>query len=798
MLYPKNLEKKLGFDQIRTLLKEKCLSSLGASFVNKIRFSSDYQLVKKLLEQTEEFRQILISGESFPSSGYLDVSESLEKIKVEGTFLNEEEFFNLKLSLSTIFSCLLFFKQHQEDYPNLAAVSCSVVLEKDIVKLIDAKIDEKGKLRNNATPELQRIRTQIQSSQVHLRRMLDKMIRQSKSNGMTPEDMSLTVRDGRMVIPVNASHKRQIKGFIHDESSTGQTVFIEPAEALEVNNEIRELEYRERREIIRILTELTDHIRPETDVLKRAYHFLGMVDYIRAKAQFALDTEAEMPELVKNKEIEWWVAKHPLLLLAHKRLNKPVVPLHIRFSPKNRIILVSGPNAGGKSVTLKTVGLIQYMMQCGLLPPMMAHSKVGLFRSIFIDIGDEQSIENDLSTYSSHLTNMKHFTNFADKHTLFLIDEFGTGTEPQFGGAIAEAILDKLNQLKAFGVINTHYANLKKFAENHHGLINGAMRFDMDKLEPIYELEIGKPGSSFALEIAQKIGLPKEVLQEAKQKVGHSHVRFDRLVGELEHEKRKLKKETEKAEKRDLRLKSVVQEYEELKTFVEEKRKTLINEAKLEAKRIVEEANQQVEKTIRVIKERKAEKEATKKAREKLQSFKEKIKPEKVSVPQSSEEVQVVGGEITVGSSVRIKGQETIGEVTALRGKDVEVRFGALSSKMKANRLEKVSRKERRKAERGSAAHSFKGFNINAKMANFNPKLDVRGKRVEEVFQILINFIDEASMLGIPEVQIVHGKGSGALKDFIRAELKGYPQVKSFADEHADRGGAGITVVKMK
>ncbi|BDD03484.1 endonuclease MutS2 [Aureibacter tunicatorum] len=803
MIYPKNIESKIGFDQIRELLKEECLSNLGVSFVDKVRFSSDFHLIDKLLKQTEEFRRILVTGESFPSTNYLDVTEALNKIRVEGSFLLEEEFFDLKLSLKTILSCMRFFKDNEEEYPLLSQLSGAVEVDLSLSSEIDSKIDDKGQLRNNASSELQRIRGSIVSFQQQLRKTMDSLIRQAKKNGYAPDDMSLTIRDGRMVMPVYSTYKRKVKGFIHDESATGQTVYLEPAEVLELNNEIKELEYEERREIIRILMALTDRLRPHIEPLLRSFHFLGMVDFIRAKAKFAIRIEASLPTLVKRRLVDWRDTRHALLYLAHQELNKPIVPMNMELDHEQRIVLISGPNAGGKSVTLKTVALTQYMVQCGLLPSMREDSVVGVFKSVFIDIGDEQSIENDLSTYSSHLTNMHFFLRFADKGTLFLIDEFGTGTEPQFGGAIAEAILEQLHGNKAYGVINTHYSNLKKFAEKQKHIVNAAMRFDLNKLEPTYQLEIGQPGSSYAFEIAKKIGLSNAVIDSAKSKMGYTQVRYDKLLSELEHEKAKVRKHNVEIERKNRRLEKAIQDYEELKDRVDTKKKDILNSARNEASQILNLANREVEKTIRTIKEKNAEKAATKKARENLESIKEKVKPKQQQLKKSAtEEIVKEAGEIVSGVLVRVKGQSTVGEVLAIRGKDAEVALGGLTSKIKVNRLERVSRKlqrqlEHEKEKNTGVTQSFKGLDINKKMANFTNNLDLRGKRVEEAYTLLESFLDEASMLGIPELRIVHGKGDGILKEFVRQQLRNYSKRIKFADEHVERGGAGVTVVTM-
>ena len=801
MLYPKEIESKLGFDKIRSFLKSECLSSLGASFVNKLRFSNDFSLIQKLLNQTEEFKSILLTGENFPSTHYFDVNNSLKKLEIEGTFLSEEEFFDIYRSLKTITSCFHFFQQKSEHYPNLQELTNHVELDQTVIKAIDRKIDDKGKLRNNASPTLQEVRMSLNSKQVQLRNMLDKILRKAKSDGITPDDVSLTVREGRMVIPVTASNKRAIKGFIHDESATGQTVFMEPAEALEINNDIRDLEYQEKREVIRILTELTKVLRAELYPLRKAYHFLGIVDFIRAKAKFAIKVEANLPKLSKKCELEWRDAKHPLLYLAHLEQNKGVVPLNLKINENQRIILVSGPNAGGKSVSLKTLGLVQYTIQCGLLPSISSDSTAGIFNNIFIDIGDEQSIENDLSTYSSHLSNMSYFIKQASEKTLFLIDEFGTGTEPQFGGAIAESILEKLNEKKAHGFINTHYANLKKFAEKNEGVINAAMRFNMDKLAPTYELELGKPGNSFALEIARKMGIPHSVLAQAKKKVGYSQVNFDKLIGQLETEKIKLKETNARITQKENKLKQTQLHYTELKSKLENKKTELLNKARVEAKNILDTSNKKVEQAIRQIKEVNAEKEKTKEIRSKLEEHKATVKVRKAK-KEPSTEVEVIGGAIKVGSSVRVKGQEAIGEVAKLMAKDAEVSFGSLVSKIKLNRLEKVSRKEKRLQENTSmspvTSKKMGNYDVTSKMSMFSANLDVRGKRVEEVFSLLTNFLDEANMLGRSNLKIVHGKGNGILRDFIRKQLEQEPNVKFFEDEHSDLGGAGVTIVTLK
>jgi DNA mismatch repair protein MutS2 len=800
MLYPKNLEQKLGFDQIREHIKHECSGPLGRVFVEKMRFSNDYEMIDKLVRQTAEMKQImLLHSDEFPSSNFIDAVPHLTKAAIEGMFLTEEEFFEIKLSLRTVYECLQFFKQQEENaFPQLRELTQAVDIDSQLLKDMDRVIDQRGKLRDDASPELQAIRRQIISEQANLRKKLESILKQSISQGYTADDASATIRNGRMVIPVAAEHKRKIKGFVQDESATGQTIYLEPVEIFDLNNEITELGYREKREIVRILTQLTDRLRPHVLNLKRAYTFLGLMDFIRAKAKFALRTQASMPFFGKKTILFWSNARHPLLQLSFQKQGKSVIPLSIKLDEKQRILVISGPNAGGKSIALKTVGLTQYMFQCGLLVSMDDHSQMGLFRDIFIDIGDEQSLENDLSTYSSHLTNMRYFLQHADKQTLFLIDEFGTGTEPGMGGAIAETILESLQQKKAFGVVNTHYGNLKAYANHTEGVTNGAMRFDAEHLEPLYQLEIGRPGSSFAFEIAQKIGLPREIVSRAKQKVGTTQVDFDKMLRELENEKQKFAEQNRELQTKEKSLNETLTKYNALKGELETGRKQLLNKAKEDAKRLLQEANQKIETTIREIKEYKADKDMTKVLRQDLASFEKKLKPEEVVAEvEPTPEIKVIGGTIEEGDLVRIKGQNTVGEVLDIRGKDAEIRIGELKSNVKLNRLEKISRKEYRQQTVENQPR-MQGIDMNEKMANFSQQLDLRGKRGEEALTEVDVWFDQALMLGSSELRIVHGKGDGILRTLIRNHLKRYREIASMTDEHPDRGGAGVTIIRMK
>jgi DNA mismatch repair protein MutS2 len=832
MLYPQNIEIKLGFDKIRERLNELCVSTLGRNFVEKVRFSDNYDLIQKMIRQVDEMKNILqFEPTAFPSQNYLDVNYQLSKAAIEGAFLTEEEFFNVKLSLRTIQECLRFFDNKEpEEFPQLRELVGSAFVErnkddetaskpisspqfqiKNLLDSLDKIIDDRGKLKDNASSELQAIRKRIQVQENDLRKTLDRILKSVRSNGWISDDFSMTIRGGRMVIPIAAEHKRKIKGFVHDESDSGKTVFMEPTEALDANNEIRELESAEKREIVRILMDLTTQMRPHVPVLRKAYTFLGIIDFIRAKARLAIEVNGIAPLSLNSQVVDWKNAVHPLLFLSFKKQGKVVKPLSIALNSDNRILLVSGPNAGGKSISLKTLGLLQYMYQCGLLVPMAEHSTIGMFKNVFIDIGDEQSLENDLSTYSSHLTNMKHFLLNSDRKTLFLIDEFGTGTEPSLGGAIAESILEDLNKSGAYGAINTHYTNLKAFADKTAGLVNGAMRYDAEHLEPLYELEIGKPGSSFAIEIAYKIGLPKAIIDKSKQRIGNQQVNFEKLLKELEIEKKVFTDKNIENATKQRKLDQLLEQYSSLKTYLDNEKKTILNTAKLQAKELVKNANQKIEATIKDIREQGADKLATKEIRQELQDFQEGLNVEKL-VPvraiggdnnhSKKEEnvekdvIEVIQGEITVGSLVRIKGQEALGEVLGMRGKDAEVAIGDLKTTVKMNRLEKISRKEFK--QKSSSKSKVVGMDMNEKMMNFSFNLDIRGKRGDEALQEVDKFMNDAIMVGYDELRIIHGKGDGILRTLIRNHLRGYKQVSKTQDEHADRGGAGVTIVSMK
>ncbi|WP_162342008.1 endonuclease MutS2 [Cyclobacterium salsum] len=794
-LYPANLEEKIDFDKIKELIREECTGSLGADFVKKVSFSKDRKLLTKLLAQTEEFRKILVSGEPFPASNFINIYPYLDKAKIEGTFLFEDEFHEVRLGLNTLEGCVSFLTKFQEEYPQLSQLLGMVEEDIPLEKRIGQVLDERGKIKNNASQELNLIRTQLAYEESRIRKVLDQIYRSVKAQGFTPEDASVTIRGGRMVIPVLAEYKKRIKGFIHDESATGQTVYLEPAEVLDINNEIRDLEYMERREVQKILTKLTDELRIYIPALRRAFYFLGMVDFIRAKAKFALKINGVNPRMATVREMSWEKARHPLLEMALNQQKKAIVPVSLRLDPNHRLLVISGPNAGGKSVTLKTVALVQYMYQCGLLVPMEANSTCSIFDQFFIDIGDEQNIENDLSTYSSHLMNMKHFTFHANKKTVFFIDEFGTGTEPQFGGAIAEAILTDLNKSGSYGIVTTHYGNLKQLASKSPGMVNGAMRYDVDKLEPLYELEIGKPGSSFAFEIAGKIGIPTEIILHAKAQVGETRVKYDKLLLRVESEKSKYETLMAEAQRKDRLLSQRLQEYNSLKATLDDQRKAIINEAKAQAKLLLDDANRKIEHTIRSIKESQADKAATRQLRNELEAHKTTIKPEKQAV-EPPKAIKVLEGDVKPGDQVRVKDNGALAEVLDIRGTQASILIGDLKSKVKLNRLEKISNTSLKKEKK--AVEKRISYDTMSKMADFSPNLDIRGKRGEEVLPLIQNFIDEGYMLGMNDLKIIHGKGDGILRGLTRNLISKMPSVVGFSDEHADRGGSGITLVQLK
>ena len=820
MFYPLNFEQKTGFDKIRLLVSDKCLSTLGKERVADMYFLTDYKTIGDKLEQVDEFVRIQQEEEDFPANYFFDVRYSLKRIRPEGTWLDERELFDLKRSLQTIHDIVRFFRPAEEEeikYPALTALAGDILVFPQLIGKIDAILDKFGKIKDSASPELQTIRREITVTMSNISRSLQSILRSAQSEGVVDKDVTPTMRDGRLMIPVAPAFKRKIKGIVHDESATGKTVFIEPEVVVEANNRIRELEGEEKREIIRILTEFTNLIRPLAPDILQSYEFLADIDFIRAKALFALEVGGIRPIVEDTQQVDWVKAVHPLLYLSLKKQHKEVVPLDITLTPEKRLLIISGPNAGGKSVCLKTVGLLQYMMQCGLLVPMHERSRMGIFENLFIDIGDEQSIENDLSTYSSHLTNMKFFVKNCNEKTILLIDEFGSGTEPQIGGAIAEALLHRFNERNSYGVITTHYQNLKHFAEETPGVVNGAMLYDRHLMQSLFKLAIGNPGSSFAIEIARKIGLPEDVIAEASEKVGQDYINMDKYLQDIVRDKRYWESKRQNIRQREKRLEEVIARYEKDLNEVNSQRKEIVKEAKAEAAQILSEANAKIENTIREIKEAQAEKERTKQARAGLQEFKERISDKQeeddriarkmAKLKERSERkkqkqktsVSFNRDVIEVGDNVRLKGQTTPGTVLEVQGKDAVVAFGMIKSTVKLDRLEKVSKGQIKKdIQKSTFISEQTSDQMHEKRLRFKQEIDVRGMRGDEALQTVTYFIDDAIQVGAQQVRILHGTGSGILRQLIREYLRSVPGVRDFHDEHVQFGGAGITVVELE
>jgi len=787
MIYPDNCLDRLGFNEVKQLILKHCLSPMGQYMVGKMQVMNKFDQINKFLRQTKEFKNILENQEPLQISSFFDIKSLADKIRVEGSYLVEDELFQIYLSLQTVFSVLRFFEERKDVYPNLEALFEHLPVEKNILKKIETVLDPKGKIKPNASAKLQDLIGDIAKGEQEVRKRMDVIYRQAVSSNWVG-DGSLTIRDGRMCIPILAENKRKLKGFIHDESASGQTVYMEPEEVFTLNNKIRDLEFDKRREIIRILIALTDDLRPFNPLLLSYHGFLTKLDFVRAKALFAIEVEADMPVLVAEPRIRLINARHPLLYLSFKEDKKTVVPLNIHMNENLRIVLVSGPNAGGKSVCMKTVGLLQLMLQSGLLIPVHESSELGIFDNIFADIGDDQSIESDLSTYSAHLTKMRYFVAHATPKSLVMIDEFGTGTDPQFGGPMAEAVLEVLNNRKVRGVITTHYSNLKLFAGSTAGLENASMLFDNDKMKPLYVLEMGKPGSSYAFEIAQNIGLQKEVLILARAKTGTNQNRIDSLLVDLEREKKQIYDTKVHLANQQNKVKNLVAENEKLQVFLDENRRTLIKEAKLEAQAIIKNANKLVENTIAGIKENQADKEVTKQLRQNLQ---QELVQHQVKEEKKTEKVIPLTTPIVVGDWVQLLNSETMGQVLEVNRGNLVLALGDLRSVVKKERVQKISNKQAKKVVQ---SNSFSG-RISDAIGSFNAELDLRGMRGENAIQEVEKYMDKSIMLGFPFIKLIHGKGDGILRKLIREYLKKYSQVNRVEDEHADRGGDGITYV---
>ena len=851
MIYPNNYESKIGFDEIRRLLKGHCMSSLGQEKVDELAFSDDASVINEAMAQVREMRRMMQATEKPEMNYFFDVRESVARLRMENTHIEEDELFDLRRSLETIGIIVAFLNKNNGDdekpeflYPALHRMAEDVLTFPAIIRRIDSILDKFGKIKDSASMTLAGIRHEMEQTAGSISRTLYTILHSAQRDGLVAQDVAPTLRDGRLMIPVAPGLKRKIKGIVHDESATGKTVFIEPAEVVEANNKVRELEAAERREIVRILTVFSDELRPHVQEVLDSYHFLAQIDLVHAKAEMAEQMQAFEPEVKGAPTMDWIRAIHPLLQRSLAKQDKKVVPLDIMLVKDKRLLIISGPNAGGKSVCLKTVGLLQYMLQCGLSIPVGDRSTVGVFQNIMIDIGDEQSIADDLSTYSSHLLNMKNMMKQANNRTLLLIDEFGGGTEPTIGGAIAEAVLNQFWKKDAFGVITTHYQNLKHFAEDHPGVVNGAMLYDRHQMQALFQLSIGQPGSSFAIEIARKTGIPEEVINDASEIVGSEYIQSDKYLQDIVRDKRYWEGKRQTIHQHEKSLEGHIQRYETNLEEIERERKQILSRAKQQAEELLAEANRRIENAIREIKEAQAEKEQTRLIREELQEFREQVQNDDTRGLMSEEEFakklrqmeerkarkaqrkEKKGEELKAaseklaarakedlhpenrplekGDSVRIKGTNSIGEIESIQGKQATVIFGGLRSKVKLEQLERTSKAPTPATPADKHAHlaiqtsHMTRATMEDRKQNFHQDIDVRGMRGDEAIDTVMHFIDDAILIGLSRVRILHGTGTGILRQLIRQYLNTVPNVKKAKDEHVQFGGAGITVVDLE
>ena len=828
VIYPSNFEDKIGFSAIREQVVALCTMQHARELLAGEAFATTEKEISRRHNLAEEMRQILLTERNAPTEEFYDIADIVEKAKVEGTFLEVQEVVQLGRALISAGDFVQFLhKSDAERYPTLISLAKPVKALWNIVADIRRIIDDNNTVRDGASEELRNIRQQIRRHEGQVSKRLQAILQSAKSSGIVESDASISIRDGRAVIPVSAGNKRKLNGFIHDESATGKTFYIEPAEVVELNNMLRELEYEERREIVRILTAFTDVVRLDIKDVERTEGFMAVVDMVRAKARWALENGAAKPIISNDDRLVLHTAKHPLLAQSLKRQKRTIIPLDVELDGERRIMVISGPNAGGKSVCLKTIGLLQYMFQCGYPITASEASELPVFNKIYINIGDEQSIDNDLSTYSSHLLNMKAMVAGADKHTMVLIDEFGSGTEPVIGSAIAEAILEKLVASGCYGVITTHYSNIKYYASNHEGVINGAMMFDVQNIRPLFRLECGKPGSSFAIEIARKIGLPEDIIASAKEKAGSEHIDLEKQLREVARDKHYWAQKRERIRQTDRKVEEMEQALSEKLSTIREERNRIIHEAKAQAKELVAEANRQIENTIKGIREAQAEKEQTKLLRKEFEEFREEIetdnstenerieremerlrrrqqrREERKNNPtekRSEQPQQPVKKTLPleVGAKVRLMGQNGVGVVKEVRGKRAQVAFGAILTTVETARLEVISSAEFKRMTRPETPRTVISADISQRRLNFRSSIDIRGERVVEALEQVQTLVDDALMVGVSSITILHGKGTGALKEEVRRYLRSLPQVASATDDHPDRGGSGITVVTFK
>jgi DNA mismatch repair protein MutS2 len=809
MVYPTTFEQKIGFDQIRNLVSQRCISPLGLNFVQKIKMSTKVDTIRMMLEQAEEMRQILLFDSHFPAQDYFDLSEELALLKLENSHIDTESLARLKSMLKTVEQIIGYVhKRDAEKYPHLFALADHLNFDPALIPMLDRIVDDKGNIRDNASPELLQIRRSIGQLTQNAAKKIRQILRSSKQESIVADDAEITIRNGRLVIPVPAAFKRKLRGFIHDESATGQTVFIEPEAVFDDNNEIRDLQNAERREIIRILIEVSDALRPSIEDIESMQLFLGLIDFLRAKAKFSIEIQAVKPIINQYASIEWKKAIHPLLYLNFKAQKKTVVAQDITLTPKERILIISGPNAGGKSVTLKTVGLIQYMFQCGFLVPVNELSEFGVFKSIFLDMGDEQSIDNDLSTYSSHLKNMMVMISESNRQSLFLIDEFGTGTEPTLGGAMAEAVLEKLIANQSFGIVTTHFGNLKLVADQHPEVKNAAMLFDVDEMKPLYVLKIGKPGSSFTFEIAKKIGFPETVLEQARQITGYDRIDYEQRLQQLETELYTITEQKKQLNSADETLAELIERYNAKNSELEQLRRDAIHEAKAEAREIVKSANKIIENTIFEIRQSQADKEKVKTIRKKVEDFTQTLAEEPAPKATSKKKTDTketpksINPELlkplAKGDSVLLLGMDAKAEVIDLKGDEVTVSLNGVIFRTELRKVEKISRSESKKISRNPNAVQSVYQRMIDKSTTFKTTIDLRGKRADEALAETEKFIDDAILLSVKELRILHGKGNGILRQLIRKQLSTNGNIAKFYDEKIEFGGDGITVVELK
>lgn len=815
MTYPENIESKIGFDAVRRMVAAKCSSPLGEELVREMAFSSDFHTVKRELMRVDEFCHILNGEDGFPGGQIRDITERLKAIRPAGTYLTSEELLELGVTLATMAAIASFFQSKRSEegsspYPALDEIAFKLQGYPALSRSIDRVIDRWGNIKDNASPELADIRRHLGQMNGVINSVMRRVIATAVKDGYLDADTTASVRDGRLVIPVAPMNKRRIPGIVHDESASGKTIFIEPAEVVEANNRLRELKMEEHREEIRVLINVASELRPYLDELLDSYSLLALFDFIRAKAQWAIEIEATMPHLYEKPELEWYHACHPVLRESLIKQHKDIVPLDITLTSDKRILVVSGPNAGGKSVTLKTVGIVQYMLQCGLLPPVYENSHMGIFESVFIDIGDDQSIEDDLSTYSSHLRNMRFFLTNGNGRTLILIDEFGAGTEPQIGGAIAQALLAEFNSKGMWGVVTTHFQNLKKFAEETPGLVNGSMLYDRREMRPLFALAIGHPGSSFAIEIARKTGLPESIISAASDIVGSDYVNLDKYLLDIARDRRYWENKRQQIRMKEKRIDEVLERYEGDAENLRQQRRVIIAEARDEARKILEGSNAAIERTIHDIRQAQAEREQTLEARRRLAEERKSLaadkadsdhpllaKVPKAKKPKKNEKPTGAKKELQAGDYVLLDGGGTPGTIHEIRGKEAIVVFGQLLTTVKLSRLTPTIRKPSSGIKAPTLVSAHTSEESRQRQLNFKQEIDVRGMRVDEALQAVTYFIDDATQFNSSQVRILHGTGNGILRQYIRQYLDTVPAVKSYADEDVRFGGAGITVVQL-